>query len=363
MEYYNKIIDNRFMDNEINYNECDYNIIDNEVMDNEINYNECDYNIIDNRVLDERINYSEGDYNILYNGIIDDKTIDSECFENKAIEKEIKNSEVFNDIKHILTSELRTKLLISLFSSKKELKFIRNDLNKPSTAILHGIRQLKKRNLIKKEENIYVLSSKGMILAANVLKLIENTYSINNNRDFWKYHTIEDIPQKFLKKIHYIHNARHISSENGFCTENSNEFLDLISKSRKIKILTPIFFDIQLDMVINNLSINGSLELITTEEILDFMRVNGNGYKLIALKKNLDIKIWKFPSDFKLFLTSCDNFSSLGLFSNEHYDDSSMLLDESKRGIKWGSGLFEHYKENSDLIDIEKYFDIYEGHE
>lgn len=310
----------------------------------------CD-KIVDNEVIDDRI---------IDNEVIDDEIIDNEAFENRAIEKEVTSSEVFNDIKHILTSELRTKLLISLFSSKKELKSIRNDLDKPSTSILHGVRQLRKLNLIKKEENIYELSSKGMILAANILKLIENTYSINNNSDFWKYHTIDDIPQKFLKKIHYIHNARHISSENGFCTESSNEYLDLISKSGKIKILTPIFFDIQLDMVINNLNINGSLELITTEEILDFMRINGHGYKLISLKEDLDIKIWKFPKDFKLFLTSCDNFLSLGLFSNEHYDDSSMLLDESKRGVKWGLGLFEHYKKDSELIDIEKYFDIYE---
>jgi len=116
-------------------------------------------------------------------------------------------------------------------------------------------------------------------------------------------------------------------------------------------------------MVINNLNINGSLELITTEEILDFMRINDHGYKLTSLKKDIDIKIWKFPRDFKLFLTSCDNFLSLGLFSNEHYDDSSMLLDESERGVKWGLSLFEYYKKYSELIDIEKYFDIYEGHE
>lgn len=115
------------------------------------------------------------------------------------------------------------------------MKSIRDDLDKPSTSILHGVRQLKKLNLIKKEESIYGLSSKGMILAANILKLIENTYSINNNCDFWKYHTIDDIPQKFLKKIHYIHNARQFSSENGFCTENSNEYLNLISKSKKLR--------------------------------------------------------------------------------------------------------------------------------
>lgn len=278
-----------------------------------------------------------------------------------------RNSEVFNDIKHILTSALRTKLLIALFSSKKDLKSLRNDLDKPATSILHGIKELRKLKLIKKEDKFYALSSNGTILAANILNLIENTCFINNNFEFWKHHTIEDIPQNFLKKIYYIHNARHISSIDssvgGFFTENSNEYLELVSKSKNIKILTPIFFDIQLDIIINNLDINRNLELITTEEILDFMKLNGYGYKLLSLEKDVNIKIWKFPKDFKLFLTSCDNFLSLGLFSDEHYDDSCMLLDENERGIKWGLEVFKYYKKHSALIDIKEYFDVYEGHE
>ncbi|MBZ9571682.1 DUF1724 domain-containing protein [Methanobrevibacter sp. TMH8] len=302
--------------------------------------------------------------------IIPDDSADVEKINNsnnishKSDEK--RNSEIFNDIKRILTSTLRTKLLISLFSSKKDLKSLRAELDKPSTSILHGVKQLRKLKLIKKEDGIYELSSNGKILAANILKLVENTSSINNNVEFWNQHTIEDIPQTFLKKIYNIHNARHISSINssigGIFSENLNEYLEFVSKSRKIKILTPIFFDIQLDIIINNLISNVDLELITTDEILDYMRVNGYGYKLISLKKHVNIKIWKYPKDFKIFLTSCDNFISLGLFSGEYYDDSSLLLDEEKEGINWGLGLFEYYKKDSVLINLEEYFDIFEGH-
>lgn len=252
---------------------------------------EKDFNSLDN-ILDSKIDNKEFNIYNLGNMDVNDKI--------KSDENE--NSEVFGDIKHILTSTLRTKLLIALFSSKKDLKSLRDELDKPSTSILHGIKELRKLKLIKKEDKFYELSSNGRILAANILKLIENTYSINNNFEFWKYHTIEAIPQNFLKKIYHIHNARSISSKDssvgGIFRENSNEYLELVSKSRKIRILTSIFFDIHLDMIINNLNNNKNLELITTEEILDFMKINGYGYKWMSLEKDLNIKIWKFPKDF-----------------------------------------------------------------
>ena len=294
---------------------------------------------------------------------INQEDINSDESEEGTIEEDIKNSEVFKDIKFILTSELRTKILISLYSSEKSLKSIQEEIDKPLTALSHGVRQLKKIELIKKEEKIYNLSSNGKILAANIIKLIENTHFINDNRDFWKCHKISDIPERLLKQIHYIHNARHVDCENGFYSENSEEFSELVSKSRKVKILTPIFFDVHLKMVLNNLNSHGTLELITTEEILDFMRIHGHGNKLLSLKQDIDIKVWKFPKDFELFLSSSDNFLSLGLFSNEYYDNSSILLDESKNGVRWGLDLFEHFKKDSELVNIEEFFDIFEGHE
>jgi len=332
--------------------------------DDSIRYKEVDLEELDLEELNlKRNNLDVTDLNEIDLENINHNNIDSKEITNENIEEDIRNSKVFKDIKFILTSELRTKLLISLHSSKKNLKSIKNEIDKPSTAILSGIRQLKKLKLIKKDGRIYSLSSNGMILAVNIIKLIENTHYVNDNYDFWVCHKIKDIPDRFLKKIHYIHNAKHISCESGFYTEKSDEFLELILKSRKIKILTPIFVEVQLNIVLNNLNPNRTLELITTEEILDFMRIHGQGYKLLSLKEDIDIKIWKFPKDFKLFLSSCDNFLSLGLFSNEHYDDSTILLDESKNGVKWGLALFEHYKKDAELINIEEYFDIFEGHE
>ena len=285
-------------------------------------------------------------------------------------EMKIEGIEIFKNIKHILTSTMRTRLLISLFSSEKDLKSLRNDLGKPSTSILHGIKELDKLNLIKKNKKMYGLSSNGTILTINVINLIQNIYSINKNSHFWKYHCIDDIPKDSLKKIHLIQNAKSIKSSDNDLAKTSREYTDLISNSKNIKVLLPIFSAIHLDAILSSLNDFENLELIVSENILEFIKDNGYGVKLLSFikdsaknKDNLNndysIKIWKLSKEIKIFLSSCDNFLSLGLFSHDgYYDDSIMILDETEEGISWGIGVFEHYKNYSEPIDILKYFSL-----
>ena len=283
---------------------------------------------------------------------------------------DVKSNEIFINIKHILTSTLRTRLLICLFSGKKDLKSLRNDLGKPSTSILHGIKELDKLNLIKKEKKNYGLSSNGTMLAMNIIKLIQNIYSINNNSHFWDSHCIKDIPYESLKKIHLIQNAKSIRSSENDLAKTSKEYISLVSKSKDIKVLLPIFSSIHLDALLKSLNDGSNLELIASKNILEFIRDNGYGEKFSSFvkdnnmnnnknNKNNSLKIWELSKEFKLFLSSGNNFLSLGLFSDDgYYDDSIMLLDNTKEGINWGLEVFEYYKEYSKQINILKYFNI-----
>ncbi|WP_054835324.1 winged helix-turn-helix domain-containing protein [Methanobrevibacter arboriphilus] len=262
---------------------------------------------------------------------------------------DVKSNEIFINIKHILTSTLRTRLLICLFSGKKDLKSLRNDLGKPSTSILHGIKELDKLNLIKKEKKNYGLSSNGTMLAMNIIKLIQNIYSINNNSHFWDSHCIKDIPYESLKKIHLIQNAKSIRSSENDLAKTSKEYISLVSKSKDIKVLLPIFSSIHLDALLKSLNDGSNLELIASKNILEFIRDNGYGGEKFSSfvkdnnmnnnknNKNNSLKIWELSKEFKLFLSSGNNFLSLGLFSDDgYYDDSIMLLDNTKEGINWG---------------------------
>lgn len=95
------------------------------------------------------------------------------------IKNELK--EEYNGIKYILTSTMRTKLLLSIYKNSKNLDDLRNELNKPSATILHGLKELENLNFVKKVQKHYQLTSNGYLLTTNMIKLIDNWYATNRN--------------------------------------------------------------------------------------------------------------------------------------------------------------------------------------
>ncbi|MCL2156948.1 MAG: DUF1724 domain-containing protein [Methanobrevibacter sp.] len=255
----------------------------------------------------------------------------------------------FKHVQHILSSTMRTKLLLSLYNNKKKLAALRDDLKKPSAAILHGIKELEKNSLVNKLDKHYCLSSTGYILAVNLLKLMEKWYSIELNSDFWKNQNISAIPSQYLKEIAIFKNARYIISDEIDLTKPLNEYLDLISNHNKFKIILPIFSKVHLDAIIHKLENGCCIELIIDENI--FESINNNGYKKKLFKnstnneKRNNLNIWKVKENLNLFLTVSNDFISLSLFFEDgSYNDSSILMDKSKEGVDWGENVFNHYK-------------------
>ena len=64
------------------------------------------------------------------------------------IKNELK--EEYQGIKYILTSTMRTKLLLSIYNESKNLDDLRIELEKPSATILHGLKELENLNFVKK---------------------------------------------------------------------------------------------------------------------------------------------------------------------------------------------------------------------
>ena len=116
----------------------------------------------------------------------------------------------FKNVKYLLTSSMRTLILIVLYTNKKNLNEIRDELKKPSATILHGLKELEENNLIKKDRKYYSLTSNGYLLATNMIKLIDNWYAIEKNKVFWNNHDLSGIPENFLNKLYLLKDAQFI---------------------------------------------------------------------------------------------------------------------------------------------------------
>ena len=137
----------------------------------------------------------------------------------------------YQNVKYILTSSMRTKLLLVLYEHSKKLEDIRKDLKKPSATILHGLKELENKNLIHKIQKYYELTSNGYILTTNMIKLIENWYSINKSKQFWNSHDLSDIPEEILKDIYLLKDVEYETSTTSDLSNAFNKYIQLLLNS------------------------------------------------------------------------------------------------------------------------------------
>ncbi len=129
---------------------------------------------------------------------------------NLQTKRELNNE--FKDVKYILTSSMRAKLLLALYEIPKNLEELRNELGKPSATILHGLKELEIINLVRRAQKYYELTSNGYLLTTNMIKLIENWYSLSKNEVFWDNHDLYGIPDEIIRKIYLLKDAEYINS-------------------------------------------------------------------------------------------------------------------------------------------------------
>ena len=126
-----------------------------------------------------------------------------------SVQTKTELTEEYKNVKYILTSSMRTKLLLAVYESSKNLEDLRTELKKPSATILHGLKELENINLVKKTQKYYELTSNGFLLTTNMIKLIENWFSINKNKKFWNDHDLSDIPEDMLKSMYLLKEAEY----------------------------------------------------------------------------------------------------------------------------------------------------------
>ncbi len=253
-------------------------------------------------------------------------------------------AEEFSGIKYILTSGMRSKLLLAMYDNPKNLDELRNELKKPSATILHGLKELENINLIKKVQKYYELTSNGFLLTTNMVKLIENWYALNKNKLFWNSHDLSGIPDDILKDIYLLKNAEYVTSTTSDLSNAFNTYIKLISKAEKLKIFIPIYSENHFKHLIKLLNDKNlkKLELVMNEEVYNSIN-HDESFKKEFLQSN-KVKIKCVKKKLKVFLTYSDKFMSLTLFFKDgHYDDSQILIAKDKNALKWAKSLAKNY--------------------
>ena len=257
-------------------------------------------------------------------------------------------------IKFFTTSSVRTNIILSLNRGNKDLNGIKAELNLESSAALHALKKLENQNIIVKKEDKYSLSSFGKIYAIKSESLFKSFYAIKKCKKIWLDHWINGIPNELIKEMGCLRNSFLVESTPTDIIKPHSHYAELISKSHKIKGVSPIFYYPYIDLYRKVLKQNADLELVLTPLILDKTSETAGVEILKKAITSKGLKLYKIDEDIKIVFTVTENFLSIGLFSIEGlYDATINLISHDADAIAWGNKLFEYYHQKAEKVNLD----------
>ncbi|MGF7118063.1 helix-turn-helix transcriptional regulator [Methanobacterium oryzae] len=266
---------------------------------------------------------------------------------------------VKDDLKLLTTSNVRSKIILSLNNGNKQLSSLRNELKLGSSTILRAMEKLKTHNILIKKDREYSLSPYGKLYAFKLEKMLKSYYAIKNNDILWLEHHINGIPEYLLKDIGCLCDSIIIKGTPTDVVRPYTYFAELFNESQEIKCISPIFYNQYVFLYKKVLKKGSTLELMLTPMILDKLIETIGIDELKKLILSNGLKIGVIDEDTNIIFTVTEKFISIGLFSNEgQFDGTMKLFSFSPDAIKWGNKLYEYYLKKAQLIDLDYFKEL-----
>ncbi len=264
---------------------------------------------------------------------------------------------VKDDLKLLTTSNIRSKVILSLNNGDKQLSDLKNELQLGSSTILRAMEKLKTKDIIIKNDNKYSLSPYGKLSAIKLENMLKSCYAIKKNKILWLEHHIDGIPEYLLEDIGCLSNSFIIEATSIDVVRPYSYFAELFIESCQIKSISPIFYNQYISLYKEVLKKGSNLELMLTPMILDKLIETMGMDQLKELISLYGLKIGIIEEDTNIVFTVTEKFISIGLFSNEgQFDGTIKLISFNADAIEWGNKLFEYYLKKAQLIDLD-YFE------
>ena len=254
-----------------------------------------------------------------------------------------------------LRSELKVKAILSLLKGERKLADFREDITETrDTTILHVLEEFESLNLLTKTQNIYKLTSLGLIEAQMIKEYTTAMEVIEKFKDFWLPHKVIALPAKLLVNLGALKNSELVQTQASELGTVHQKFVDLIQESKRLRGTSPIFHP-DFVLFFGHLLFQGNkIELIVTKPVLEKILGLVDYEILKGYVESGNLKIY-IKDDLEIALAVTDNSFSLGLFMlTGKYDDSMDLISFSKEAIEWGEQLFEETLKSSRKINLEK---------
>lgn len=248
-----------------------------------------------------------------------------------------------------LLSPSKLEILLKLYYAPKTSKQLDDQIFKSKSTIIHNLEDLRDEKIIEKHDKSYSLTSKGILLFKKIINIIKNMEFLNNYSDFFNQHDDIRLPEDLQNHLYLWENSQVLVSDEINYSIVMNEFNKLLTSSNYITMITPIYSDEHLAVILDTIEYNGGkYNLITNKTFTNFLDKSKFKDKFIQLEKNNQIKLTEYDLDSSLncIITCTDYFASIIPFHSGVGDDSQMLVQMNEDKIKKLNSLIEYNKLN-----------------
>lgn len=252
--------------------------------------------------------------------------------------------DIEEQLKFIISSGVRTKMLMGLYEGAKASGTLREELGLGASTVIHAARDLEKEKLLVEKEDGYHLTAIGKIITLKLTDTFKVMGVLDAHKDFWLTHDMDGIPKEFLERIGELEEAEIIKSTPSNVFKTFSYYFQLVRNAKKVEGVSPILHP-RFPPIIEKIVTRGAdVKLVLTEEIFETGKEKYDHlFEELINKKNF--QVWVSESPIKIAFTVTDSFISLALFNLDgSYDPNTDLVSKNKGAINWGRELFGYYK-------------------
>jgi len=256
-----------------------------------------------------------------------------------------RDNEINNDIKFLVKSEIRLKILSELDKEPSNISGLVKKTNITYSSISSNISKLQEKNYITKENKKYYANPMTQVYFKSIIDFKNSVDLINNFNMFWNKHKLNQLSIDSVKRITNLENSQLVETTPVDIYKTHNTIKDQIIDSKNVKAIFPYLHPDYPKLIEEVLMKNGTVELIVPHSIFKelMFRVDEQVRKNAIKRRSL--KVYIFKNDLNLYLTVCDKTMSLGLFKNDgSFDQNRILISEAAKSLEWANELFEHVK-------------------
>ena len=256
-----------------------------------------------------------------------------------------KNKDINNDIKFLVKSEIRLKILSELNKQPNNIRGIVKKTKITYSSVSSNIGKLEKKNYITKTNKKYHVTPMTEVYFNSIMEFKQSVDLINTFDKFWDKHDLKQLSIESVKNITDLKDSEMIETTPLDIFKTHNTIKEQIIQSKNVKAIFPYLHPEYPKLIENVLKNQGSVELIIPQGIFKefVMRIDGKTRR--TAKNNEKFRVYRYEDDLNLYLTLCDENISLGLFKNDgSFDQNRILISDNHKSNIWASELFEHVK-------------------